>query len=105
MKIQSTPNHPVPYINQNSRGNAVQKNATPVQEGKVQRQQNGEKPKVVERQNATLPDELQTLMRLTRQEQAFFEQLFPKAKREIRAYVEQQQKVFQEKGQIIDLKG
>ncbi len=105
MKIQSTPNHPVPYINQNSRGNAVQQDPAPVQDGKIDRQQTDGKPKVVGRQKVTLPDELQPLMRLTRQEQAYFEQLFPKAKREIRAYVEQQQKVFQEKGQIIDLKG
>ncbi|GEM_PF-6090879 len=105
MKIQSTPKPPVPYTNQNFRGHPVQKEPSPVQGSKVHQQKSREKSKVVGRQKVTLPDELQTLTRLTRQEQAFFERLFPKAKREIRAYVEQQQKFFREKGQIIDLKG
>ncbi len=52
-----------------------------------------------------IPRDYQPKLGLDKKEQQFFEQIFPKARKEIRAYVDQQQKTFTEKGQIIDIRG
>jgi hypothetical protein len=47
----------------------------------------------------------QSSAELSRQEKSFFEQLFPKQRKEIKAYLNQKNPTNLDKGQIIDLKG
>ncbi len=56
-------------------------------------------------QRKNIPRDFKPKVGLTRKEQTFFAQLFPAQKRQIEAYVQQQNKTVPEKGQIIDLKG
>ena len=105
MKIQTTPKSPVSYLNAYQKNNAVQKQPKPIKGENVENPQSTKPEGGVERPRGVLPEDFQPLLRLTKQEQKFFEELFPKSRREIRAYVEQQQKIFQEKGQLIDRKG
>ncbi len=52
-----------------------------------------------------IPKDFEPRVGLTAREQAFFEKLYPKARKEIQAYLKQQQKTVPQKGQIIDVKG
>lgn len=56
-------------------------------------------------QKLEIPDNFKPQVGLSAREQAFFENLFPKARKEIRAYLDQQKKTQPEKGQYIDVKG
>ncbi|RMG69304.1 MAG: hypothetical protein D6715_00045 [Calditrichaeota bacterium] len=52
-----------------------------------------------------IPKDFEPRVGLDAREQAFFEKLYPKARKEIQAYLKQQQKAVPQKGQIIDVKG
>ncbi len=52
-----------------------------------------------------IPRNFQPKVGLNQKEQAFFTRLFPAQKRQIAAYVQQQNKTVPQKGQIIDMKG
>ncbi len=58
-----------------------------------------------EKQKLAIPKDFKPKVGLTAREQEFFENLFPRARKEIRAYVQQQQNVYHEKGKFVDLKG
>ena len=52
-----------------------------------------------------VPENFQPRVGLSRKEQAFFEQIFPQHRKQIQAYLNQQNKASVEKGQLIDMKG
>lgn len=56
-------------------------------------------------QKIDIPKNFNPEIRLSKKEQAFFEKLYPNSKREIRSYLQQQNKISVEKGKFIDVKG
>ncbi len=56
-------------------------------------------------QNIKRSDVPEPLVNLSANEQAFFEDLYPKARKEIRAYIAQQKNVSHLKGQLFDARG
>ncbi len=52
-----------------------------------------------------IPRDYQPKVGLNQKEQAFFTRMFPAQKRQIAAYVQQQNNTVPQKGQIIDMKG
>lgn len=77
------------------------KNDQPVVKTAVQEQQaeNSSEARI------NIPPNFKPLVGLTAREQAFFENLFPKSRKEIQAYTDQREKVNHEKGKLIDVKG
>lgn len=64
-----------------------------------------QKPGLKAAQNIKHPVVSEPLVNLSANEQAFFEDLYPKARKEIRAYIAQQKNVSHVKGQLFDAKG
>ncbi len=67
-------------------------------------------PKTAERPPQTsghknIPRDYRPKMGLNRKEQTFFARMFPAHKRQIEAYLQQQNNTVPEKGKIIDMKG
>ncbi len=56
-------------------------------------------------QKVNVPDNFEPRVGLSQKEQHFFEQVFPQHKKQIQAYLNQQNKTAVEKGQYIDVKG
>ncbi|NOX36605.1 MAG: hypothetical protein GXO78_03630 [Calditrichaeota bacterium] len=56
-------------------------------------------------QKLNIPDNFEPQVGLSRKERRFFEQVFPQHKKQIQAYLDQQNKTSVEKGQYIDVKG
>ncbi|GAB4364494.1 MAG: hypothetical protein Kow0042_03110 [Calditrichia bacterium] len=52
-----------------------------------------------------IPQDFQSRPKLSAAEQKFFEGLYPRARREIQKYLQQQVNVQTEKGKFVDLKG
>lgn len=63
------------------------------------------KEKIASRQKVQIPQNFEPKVKLNKKEQAYFEELFPKARKEIRIYLNQQQKAVPEKGKFVDIKG
>jgi len=63
------------------------------------------KPDATVTQNVKRSGVSEPLANLSANEQAFFEGLYPKARKEIRAYIAQQKNVSHVKGQLFDAKG
>ena len=59
----------------------------------------------VRKPKLNIPDNYRVQMGLNRKEQAFFEKLYPKARKEIQRYLQNQNSQPPVKGQIIDMKG
>lgn len=62
-------------------------------------------PKAATTQKVNIPKDFEMQQTLTRQEQAFFEKLYPKARKDIQKYMQAQNAAPVQKGQFIDVRG
>lgn len=63
------------------------------------------KPKAAAASKLNIPKDFEMQQTLTRQEQAFFEKLYPKARKDIQKYLQAQNAAPVQKGQFIDVRG
>lgn len=71
----------------------------------------GTSPALVSQQEAkgqpkvNLPRDFKPVVGLSAREKAFFEEMFPRVRKEVQAYMEQLEAETHEKGQLVDVKG
>ncbi|RMF61795.1 MAG: hypothetical protein D6748_00815 [Calditrichaeota bacterium] len=105
MKVNPTSKYLFSQLNIAQKEGVQSQNSIPEKAGKVDKSTPEQNTAGVKSPKKILPEDFQALQQISRQEQAFFEKLYPNARKEIRVYLEQQQRTFKEKGQIVDLKG
>ena len=96
MKIQQTANRFYPQ-----QPNVVRPNSS----NGTTASQAEKKPVAKTQRTNRVPENYEPKVGLSREEQLFFEKLFPQHRKQIQAYLQQQRKQHPEKGQLVDLKG